>query len=139
MPKASEWPAGLKRTKPRRRVLEVLKSAEQPLSAMDIAIEIEKSGGGASLSTVYRVLESFEAHRIAVKIAVMNSDTALYELDRRQHRHYAVCVDCRRIIPMDDCPVARFAPQLAEDGFVITGHNLEVFGHCKNCTGRPGG
>lgn len=128
-----DWPCGLKRTKQRERVLEALSAAETPLSAMDIALRIESEGGGAWLSTVYRTLETFVEHQLVVKIAVTGSDMALYELSSAGHRHYAVCVDCHRIIPISNCPVSHFQPQLSEDGFTVTGHNLEVFGHCKNC------
>ena len=127
------WPDGLKRTRQRERVLEVLAAAEAPLGALDIALKIENEGGGAWLSTVYRALESFAEHHMVVKIAVTGSDVALFELSRAGHRHYAVCVDCHRIIPMSGCPVGHFQPELTEDGFTVTGHNLEVFGHCKNC------
>ena len=115
-------------------MLEVLAATETPLSALDIAARIEKEGGGSAwLSTVYRALESFVEHRVAVRIAVMGSDVALYELRTNGHHHYAVCVDCHRIIPLKSCPVGHFVPELPEDGFAVTGHNLEVFGHCKNC------
>ncbi len=133
-----KWPEGLKRTRQRERVLEVLEAADQPMNAQDIALKIENEGGGAWLSTVYRALESFVEHHMAVKIAVTGSDTALYEVSHAGHRHYAVCVDCHRIIPMSGCPMGHFEPDLPEDGFTVTGHNLEVFGHCKNCRKNGG-
>jgi hypothetical protein len=34
---------------------------------------------------------------------------------------------------MINCPVDHFVPELKEGGFEITGHNLEIFGHCKDC------
>jgi len=133
-----EWPGGLKRTKQRERVLEVLMGANQPLSAQEIARKIEGEGGGAWLSTVYRALESFAEHKLAVRVQVAGSDVALYELSRAGHRHYAVCVDCHRIIPMSGCPVGPLKPELAEDGFTVTGHNLEVYGHCRDCLKKSG-
>jgi Fur family ferric uptake transcriptional regulator len=132
----TDWPEGLKRTKQRERVMEALKAAERPVSAMDIAVKIESEGGGAWLSTVYRALESFVEHGIVNRIAVTVSDMALYEPTRAGHHHYAVCVDCHRIIPIEKCPVGHFQPELPEDGFTVTGHNLEVFGHCKDCQKR---
>jgi Fur family ferric uptake transcriptional regulator len=72
-------------------------------------------------------------HRVVVKIDISGSDVALYEPRRPGHKHYAVCVDCHRIIPLSSCPVGHFQPDLPEDGFTVTGHNLEVFGHCRNC------
>jgi len=131
-----DWPSGLKKTRQRERVLAVLAAADGPLGAPEIALEIGEGGGTAWLSTVYRALESFVEHGVAVRIAVTGSDRALYELKRPQHKHYAVCVDCRRIIPMSDCPVEHLAPALPEEGFAVTGHNLEVFGHCRDCQKR---
>ncbi len=131
-----DWPRGLKRTRQRERVLEVLAAAQAPVSAMDIALKIESEGGGAWLSTVYRALENFVEKGVAAKIDLSGSDVALYELRHPGHKHYAVCVDCHRIIPMSSCPVGHFQPDLPEDGFTVTGHNLEIFGHCKNCQKR---
>lgn len=128
-----QWPEGLKRTRPRELVLQVLKEATQPLSALDINAAIEKQGSPTWLSTVYRVLDSFEQIGLVVKMSVMNSDMALYELNHHQHKHYAVCVDCHKVIPMSNCPVEQFVPKLKENGFQVTGHNLEIFGHCQEC------
>ncbi len=129
------WPAGLKRTRQREMVLEVLREAEKPMSAVDISGAIEKKGTPAWLSTVYRVLDSFERAGVAVKVAVMNSDMTLYELNRHQHKHYAVCVDCHKVIQMRNCPIDLFVPELEDSEFQITGHNLEIFGHCGACAG----
>lgn len=130
------WPSGFKRTKPREHVLSVLSRAEKPLSAMDICAEIEKSGGNAWLSTVYRILELFVKKGVAVKITMMNNDTAFYELNRFEHKHYAVCMNCHKIIPMDNCPMERFIPKLADKDFQVIGHNLEIYGYCKNCAAK---
>ncbi|MGI6239952.1 MAG: Fur family transcriptional regulator [Christensenellales bacterium] len=128
-----DWPAGLKRTKQRELVLGVLREAVQPMSAMDISIAIEKKGTPVWLSTIYRVLDSFEQADLVVKVTVMNSEMTLYELNRHQHKHYAVCVDCNKVIQMNNCPIEQFVPELAESDFEITGHNLEIFGHCGDC------
>ncbi|HWR23714.1 MAG TPA: transcriptional repressor, partial [Feifaniaceae bacterium] len=94
---ANGWPKDVKRTKPRALVMQALEAAQQPLGAMDIFSEIEKTGETVWLSTVYRVLELLVEKGVADKIAVANSDTAVYALNRNPHRHYAVCMGCRRI------------------------------------------
>jgi Fur family ferric uptake transcriptional regulator len=137
MPK-SNWPSGLKKTRQRERVMEALRAADNPLSALEIALVIERAGETAWLSTVYRALESFVSHGVAVRIAVTGSDVSLYELRHPHHRHYAVCVDCRRIIAMSQCPVEDAMPAPPEEGFTIIGHNLEVLGRCKDCSAAGG-
>ena len=132
MENKNDWPSGLKKTKPRENVLFVLKTAEKPLSAMEICSKIEENGGSAWLSTVYRILELFVKNGIAVKIAVMNSGVALYELNRFEHKHYAVCIGCHKIISIANCPLERFIPKIDED-FRVVGHNLEIYGYCRDC------
>jgi len=129
------WPANVKRTKQRESVFAVLQNAEKPLSAMEICAAIDKLDGDvhAWLSTVYRVLELFVEKDFVIKTSLMNSDMALYELNRFQHKHYAVCVNCHKIIALDNCPMEHFTPQLEEGAFQVIGHKLEVFGYCKVC------
>ncbi|MDR1650507.1 MAG: transcriptional repressor [Synergistaceae bacterium] len=127
------WPEGIKRTKQRRSVLDILERSENPLGAADICSMIERGGGTAWLSTVYRILELFVKKGVAVKTSVMNSEMALYELNRFKHKHYAVCMSCRRIIPMDNCPMESFIPVLEDANFRMLGHNLEIFGYCGDC------
>jgi len=129
------WPAGVKRTKQRESVLAVLQDAEKPLSAMEICAAIDKLEGDASawLSTVYRVLELFVKKDFVIKTSLINSDMALYELNRFQHKHYAVCINCHKIIALDNCPIEHFIPQIEGGTFQVIGHKLEVFGLCKAC------
>jgi len=128
-----KWLEGLKKTKTREAVISVLEHAEKPLSAMNICSEIEKKGDTIWLSTVYRILELFIKKGIVNKISVMNNEMAVYELNRFKHKHYAVCMSCHKIIPMDNCPMEKFVPKLEDDDFHVIGHNLEVYGICKDC------
>lgn len=128
-----EWPAGLKRTQSREWVLSVLEKAQKPMSAQEICAQIEQSGHSAWLSTVYRVLELFVKKGMVVKVAILGNETALYELNRFEHKHYAVCLACHKIIAMDNCPMERFSPSIQDAGFRVLGHNLEVYGYCNEC------
>ena len=127
------WPKDVKRTKPRALVMQALEAAQQPLCAMEIFSQIEKTGETVWLSTVYRVLELLVEKGMVDKVAVANSDMAVYALNRNAHRHYAVCMGCKRIVPVDDCPLGHFTPKVAEQGFQVIGHNLEIYGYCDAC------
>ncbi|EGO63357.1 Fur family transcriptional regulator [Acetonema longum] len=129
----NNWPAGIKRTRQRESMLSILNNSEKPLSAADICTKMERSGGSAWLSTVYRTLELFVKKGVVIKTNVMNHEMAVYELNRFKHKHYAVCMNCRKIIAIDNCPMEKFIPQLADEDFRVMGHNLEIFGFCKDC------
>ncbi len=131
------WPVGVKKTKPRACVLSVLEHAESPLSAMDIYSRIEKDTSTVWLSTIYRILELFVEKGVVVKTTVMNNEMAIYELNHYQHKHYAVCVSCRKIVAMNNCPMEKFVPKLADNGFHVLGHKVEMYGYCKECDPNP--
>jgi Fur family ferric uptake transcriptional regulator len=115
-------------------VLSILENSTAPLTALDICGGMENNGTTAAWpSTVYRVLELFVKKGVVLKTNVMNSDMAVYELNRSGHKHYAVCMSCHKIITMKNCPMETFIPKLEDDDFCVMGHNLEVFGLCKGC------
>ena len=130
---STKWPAGVKRTKQRESLLTALERSEKPLSAPEISYEMKEIGMKASLSTVYRILDFFESKGLVNKINVMNREMLLYELNRNKHKHYAVCLSCHKIIEMDHCPLESFMPELENGDFHVTGHNLEIYGVCKEC------
>lgn len=133
MERQTNWPVGVKRTRQRESVLSILERSKKPLSAMDICAQMDMGGDSAWLSTVYRILELFVKKGVALKTNIMNSEMAVYELNRFQHKHYAVCMGCQKIITMDNCPLETFIPKLDDQEFHVMGHNLEIFGFCKDC------
>ena len=136
MPATEDWPEGIKKTKQRESVLAILENAASPMSAIDIYKSIEKTDKTAWLSTVYRILELFVKENVAVKTTFPDDDMAYYELCRQKHRHYAVCMSCHKRIQIDACPLEKVLPALEGGDFQVTGHNLEVYGVCKNCRGK---
>ncbi|MPN57397.1 hypothetical protein SDC9_205091 [bioreactor metagenome] len=58
---------------------------------------------------------------------------AIYQLNRNQHKHYAICLSCHKVIEMDNCPMETFTPQLADQDFRVLGHKVEMYGYCKDC------
>lgn len=131
--KFESWPSGIIRTKPRERLLLVLENSENPLSAMEIWVEIQKDNHPVSLSTIYRSLEQFVEKGIVTKRTFMNHELVSYELSRPQHNHYAVCLRCRKIWQMEYCPIEQSLPKMVDSDFHVTGHNLEIYGYCKEC------
>ena len=130
------WPSGIKRTKPRESILSVLKKSEKPLSAMEIYAETQKMKQAVSLSTIYRALELFVKKGTVIKLAIMHNELAVYELNRSQHKHYAVCLGCHKILPMGYCPMEKLLPKMIDGDFEVLGHNLEVYGYCKECNNK---
>lgn len=127
------WPKGLKRTKSREAVMEALGKEHLPVTALYLFEELQKSEETIWLSTIYRVLESFIEKNAVIKSMPTDSTMAVYEWNRHTHMHYAVCVNCHTMLPIRDCPFEYVIPPVADGGFHIVGHNLELYGYCDTC------
>ncbi|MCM1570040.1 MAG: transcriptional repressor [Roseburia sp.] len=132
----TEYPQGLKWTRQRKQVYEILQEAKEPLSAVQIFGRLEKEAAEQyALSTVYRILAAFEERKLVNRITWMG-DTVVYERNRGEHTHYAVCLDCRRRIPLEHCPFADIPLEKETGDFTITAHKLELYGYCRDCVAR---
>jgi len=138
------YPCGMKWTKQRKGVYDVLRQAKEPLNAHQIYTLVMKNmdaqehgDAGESnyaVSTIYRILTAFEEKHLVIKSNRMDNGTFVYELERGQHTHYAVCLSCHKHIPLQICPLAHIHMPEAEEDFKITGHKLELYGYCKACS-----
>lgn len=131
--KYQRWPSDLKRTKSRVKILSILENSRTPLSAMDIYSQLEKSKEPVWLSTVYRVLDTFVEKNMILKNTVLNNEMVLYEINHFGHRHYAICLECHKMVTMENCPMDQFHPQFEDNSFHVLDHKLEVYGYCKDC------
>lgn len=132
----SKFPQGIKWTKQRKCVYNVLSEATEPLNAVQIYHLVEKHADGEeyAVSTIYRILAAFEEKGLVTKATWMGGDgTVVYELNRGGHTHYAVCLECHKRIPLQNCPFAHIHLEQETGDFTVTGHKLELYGYCKDC------
>lgn len=129
-----EYPKGLKWTKQRKRVYEILWEAKEPLNAVQIYNNLDREESTQyALSTIYRIMAAFEEQGIVNKTTWLGDGTVVYELNRGGHTHYAVCLDCHKRIPLEHCPFAHIHLEKETEDFTITSHKLELYGYCKEC------
>ena len=124
----------LRNTKHRNSILEVIKNSCQPVTVEAIYLKLKEQGVAISLSTVYRVLEALLGKGLVIKTSVNDDSKALFEINNMEHKHHLLCVKCRKMLPVDGCPLEDYEKTLEEKlGFSIKGHKLEMFGYCQNC------
>lgn len=125
---------GLKNTESRAAILEILKQSTQPMTAEQIFLALKEKNVTSNLSTVYRTLDAFADNNLATKLRVTGESRTLYELNRMVHRHYLICLGCKKIMPIDSCPLKDYETSLAkETNFLISGHRLDIYGYCPEC------
>ena len=130
---APQWPTGLKRTRPREIVFQVLCTAEQPLDAAELYRRVSERQDGLAVSTIYRVLSAFEDHGLVTKTTMMEGESALYSLRRANHAHYAICLACHRQVQLKHCPLEHLPIEEEAGDFTVTDHRLELYGYCREC------
>jgi len=143
-----EYPGGLKWTKQRKRVYQILKATTEPLSAAQIYARMENwEQEKYAISTIYRILAAFEENKLVDKTTWMGEGTVVYELKHPGHVHYAVCLECHKRIPLEHCPLHMTGIHLHASGegsahdqetddFTVVSHKIELYGYCKECKAK---
>jgi Fur family ferric uptake transcriptional regulator len=127
-------------TKTRRRVVEVLARARQPLTVDEI-----RTMTAAPLSSVYRTLAILEEVGLVHRLTNDNSEYARFELaeDLLGHHHHLACASCGTMtdvtLPKNvEADLDRALAFLAEQQhFTVDGHRLDIIGTCATCTDTP--
>lgn len=128
---------GIKNTKQRNIIFEALKQANTPLTAEQIFLKVKKVDKSISLSTIYRVLNTFISKEIAVKLTIVEDNTSMFELNRIDHEHYLVCMGCNKAVDIGHCPLGVYENSLEETtNFDIVGHKFEIYGYCPECKNK---
>lgn len=129
--------AGLKVTIPRLKILEVLeKSSAQHFSAEDIYRILHEGGEEIGLATVYRVLTQFEEAGLVIRHH-FEGDVSVFELDQGIHHDHLVCIQCGKVEEFMDAVIEKRQQEIALDaGYIMTDHNLNIYGICGGCQKR---
>ncbi|HEU0120783.1 MAG TPA: transcriptional repressor, partial [Bryobacteraceae bacterium] len=86
---------------------------------------------GLGIATVYRNIKMLleEGWLTAVELP---GEVTHYELAGKEHHHHFHCRACGKVFELNAClpNVQKLAPQ----GFAVTGHELLLYGACRDCT-----
>ena len=124
--------AGLRVTKQRKAMLEVLSAAENPMSAEETYKHLLE--GVCDLVTVYRSLEQLERAGV-VQLGVRENGTKVYCLSHgNDHHHHLSCRSCGRTERVDVCMGEELEKIGKSFGFSELSHVMELFGLCPECS-----
>ena len=125
---------GLKNTKHRSAILDILVQSDQPIAAEQIFHELKERNISINLSTVYRTLETLTEKNMVTKISIIGDSRALFECNKMVHKHYLVCTGCKKIIDINRCPLEAYEKVLEQEtNFKISGHKLNIYEFCPQC------
>lgn len=124
----------MRNTKQRKAIIEILKQANTPLTAEEIYSQLKAHFRSIAVSTIYRNLEILSLNGIVNKINIINDDRSRFELNLLEHKHHVICIDCKQMFTIDDCPFGKIEESIKKKlDFEVTSHRFEIYGYCSNC------
>ncbi len=119
-------------TRSQERILNLLKTLSQSVSAQDLYVKLRESQQGLGLATVYRALETLKLEGL-VQVRTLANGESLYSPIQRD-LHHLTCLACGRSVAIEQCPVHDLERQLqTSHRFKVYYHTLEFFGLCDRC------
>ena len=118
----------------RAAVRALLANTEEFRTAAQIHSELRQVGDKIGLATVYRALQTMSESGDLDVLRTPDGEAA-YRMCSNTHHHHLVCRSCGIAVEISADAVESWASQVAgEHGFTDAGHNLEIFGLCRNCS-----
>ena len=124
---------GYRITGPRVAVVEALASSPGHQSAEEILARVRDLHPAVGRASVFRTLQLLLRAGLLLSSSRAENRTT-YLLSPSARHHHLVCTRCGRTIAFDECVAEDLEGTLAKRyGFCVSGHQLEVFGSCKDC------
>jgi Fur family ferric uptake transcriptional regulator len=126
--------SGLKNTKHRLGVLDILLGENRAFTAYVIFLRLVDHDHQLSLSTIYRILNRFASQGLIIKTQPFHEKKATYEAHHKEHQHFLFCLRCSESIEIETCPIKTLEQTLTQKtNYQIVGHKMDIYGYCPQC------
>lgn len=131
---------GKRLTRERETVVEEVFASHEHFDTDQVVnrLATRTDGRRVSRATVYRTLDDMVLAGLLRKVA-RSHDREVYEHDYGYPQHdHLICSKCGTLIEFENGPLSPILDSVASDhGFRMTGHRLEVYGLCADCSRPP--
>lgn len=125
---------GLRLTKLRRRVLELVWDSHSPVKAYDLLDRLRPEHAGAAPPTVYRALEFLTEQSFIHRIESLNAYVGCGGRGREHQGQFLICGRCGEAAELNDPDIAAVLRRKAEAlGFRLDDYTVELQGRCARC------
>jgi Fur family zinc uptake transcriptional regulator len=125
---------GVRFTKLRRRVLELVWSSHKPIGAYALLDELRSEELGSAPPTVYRTLDFLIEQGLIHRIERMNAFVGCSHPGENHRGFFLICGDCGNAEELESASVAdSIAVSAGRHGFAARDMTLEVTGTCAQC------
>lgn len=128
----------------RRDIARAVEALARAFTVEELGAALKALDAPVALATIYRAVAAMERAGALARVGEIDG-TALYAACGSQwpcgqaedHHHHLVCTSCGAVEPIS-CPVDSGIVNAAGDlGFVITGHEIRLYGMCSRCLTDP--
>jgi Fur family zinc uptake transcriptional regulator len=124
----------LRPSAPRRLVLDIMLTAEKPLTAYEILEALGAHIKNPKPPTVYRALEALSAAGFVHRIESLNAYIVCDENHRHHGGQFLICESCRAVQEIHLCSIPDSLAKMADKrNFKLAFWNAELYGRCKEC------
>ncbi|PPD58227.1 Fur family transcriptional regulator [Dehalogenimonas etheniformans] len=128
--------SGYKLTPQRRAIISSILSSERSLTPQELHSSLVEKHPQIGLVTVYRTLELLNRLGLLCEFQPQGSARS-FKAGPAEHHHHLVCRGCGEVVDFTGrCPIELKTSLERETGFLITDHQLEFAGYCRNCRGK---
>ena len=125
---------GIKLTRLRRLVLELVWGSHEPVKAYDILDKLRGEDFSSAPPTVYRALDFLQAEGMVHKIESLNAYVGCARPEQRHVSQFLICHSCGSVAELDDQEIRKLlAKKAAKLGFRIDHEMIEIKGICSAC------
>ncbi len=125
---------GLRFTKTRRKVLEILWQSHSPLGAYDILDRLQEDSRRPAPMVVYRALDFLIEAGLAHRLSSRNAFIGCSAPEGDHEAQFLICNHCGSAAEVEARPIAKAVEETAASaGFHVHQRVVEITGVCPNC------
>lgn len=125
---------GLKLTKIRKQVLEIIWAQHNPIGAYDVLQKLQEAGHKPAPPTAYRALDFLVSAKLIHRIESLNSYIGCPSPNANHQCQFYICTECQHIAEVNNVAVSEALNSGAQElGFKPEQPVIEVHGVCHRC------
>jgi Fur family zinc uptake transcriptional regulator len=125
---------GLKLTKIRQQVLEIIWTQHNPIGAYDVLQKLQEAGHKPAPPTAYRALEFLVSAKLIHRIESLNAYIGCPSPNATHQCQFYICTSCGHTAEVNNALISEALTNSAKElGFECTQPVIEVHGVCQDC------
>ena len=124
-------------TERRRAIAAAADGLDSAFTVEDLVEAARQHSPGVGVATVYRAVAAMESAGALERVGSRNGSALYVRCTREGHHHHLICTSCGKVTHTA-CPLPQAEPGAASgrDGFIVTSHEITLYGLCRECAPR---